>query len=289
MNKIIIAILGICCLMSDLQADYQDDWVKAVEYCHQRKFELAEREFTSAINKLETLTDSSKPNIYIDRARLYHLLDKHEEALIDLNKGLSSDKLTNKERVRGLVTRIGVCANLQKDISDDIQEFENIYSDFPTYEVNNKRMVIRNIPDCECFKETISKYMIDSRFCESEKNIQIFSSGIMIIDRMPGNDCGCSKQKNLDILPNAITPQEVQEYIDECRGYCNTFKEGGDLWCVNHFSSSTCRIACLIAVKLIQNWCLGCCSQGNFFKTCIEPYNDIAAQMDSKICKPDWD
>jgi hypothetical protein len=275
--------------MFGLRADYQDDWVKAVEYCHQRKFELAEREFTSAIIKLESLSDSSKPNIYIDRAKLYHILDKQEEALIDLNKGLASDKLTNKERVRGLVTRIGVCANLHKDISGDIQEFENIYSDFPTYEVNHKRMVLRNIPDCECFKETISKYLINSKFCESEDNIKIFSSGIMIIDRISSTDCGCHKQKNMDNMPSAITQQELKEYIDECNGFCNTFKEGADLWCLNHFSSTLCKMSCLAAVKLIQKWCIGCCSEGNFFKTCIEPYNDIAAKMDSKICKPDWD
>jgi hypothetical protein len=209
--------------------------------------------------------------------------------LKDLNVGLLSNNLTIKERVRGLVTRIGVCSILHKDISEDMEEFQSICPDFPTYEVNDKRMIIRNVPDCEYFKETISKYLISSKFCEGQENIKIFSSGIMIIERMPNNDCKCKKQAHLNNFNMALSPKELQEYIDGCKGWCDNFKDIADLWCIKHLKKITCQTVCLLLVIEIKNWCYGCCSQGNFFRTCIEPYNDIAGRLDSRICKPDWD
>jgi hypothetical protein len=67
MKKLFLIILITCSLISNLKADYQDDWVQAVQYCHEKNFDLAEKEFTKSINKLEYNGDFSKPNLYIDR------------------------------------------------------------------------------------------------------------------------------------------------------------------------------------------------------------------------------
>lgn len=182
MKKIILTILVLCCFMSNLQADYQDNWVKGLEYYHEDEFEQAEKEFTKAINQLEFLNDISQPSVYIDRSEVYGSLERYKEALVDLNNALSSDKLTNKERVRGLSNRIFTCMSLGLDYSEDSKEFESICPDIP-YEINDKCMIIKNVPDNEILREMMSKYLIGSGFCESEQNIKTFESGIMVIEK----------------------------------------------------------------------------------------------------------
>jgi hypothetical protein len=66
--KIFSVLLGISYLISELHADYQDNWTKGVEYLKKDNFELAEKELTLAINQLKQLQDVNKPLIYIDRS-----------------------------------------------------------------------------------------------------------------------------------------------------------------------------------------------------------------------------
>jgi tetratricopeptide (TPR) repeat protein len=181
MNKIFSVILGISYLISDLHADYQDNWTKGIEYLKKNDFELAEKELTIAINQLEQLQDVSKPLLYIDRSEAYSSLKMYKEAIDDLNKVLLSDQLNNNERVKGLYYRMLACMDLGLDYSQDSKEIDRISPN--SYEINDTSMIIKNVPDNEILRGMMTKYLIGSGFCEGEQNIKILDSGEMVIEK----------------------------------------------------------------------------------------------------------
>jgi tetratricopeptide (TPR) repeat protein len=181
MKKTASISLILLCLMSFLQADFQDDWDAGLKYLKEENFVSAEKELTKAICQLELLQDMSKPIIYIDRSEAYYSLKMYNEALEDLKKALLSTLLKNDERIRGLSYRIIICIKLGLDHSEDSKEQERISP--RSYEINETSMIIKNVPDNEILREMMTTYLIRSGFCESENDIKILDSGEMVVEK----------------------------------------------------------------------------------------------------------
>ena len=186
MTKTLLLTLSVCFIFNAAFAgNFDDSWIKAVEYCSLKKFDQAEMEFNNAINDLEIRNDNSHMHAYVDRARLFMLLERYDEALVDLNKALLSDKLIGKEKVRALLSRMATYANLQMEAEamSDFAEFKRIDPNFPKSEYMEDRIIIKNAPNSELYKRLITSYFVNSQICENESDIQELPSGIISIKK----------------------------------------------------------------------------------------------------------
>jgi len=59
------------------------------------------------------------------------------------------------------------------------------------FEFTKKRVIIRNVPDCEFYKGMVKAYFISTAICESEEDINIMKSGTSIINKNP-KPCDCT-------------------------------------------------------------------------------------------------
>lgn len=280
--KQILMVLGLRLIMamSCFANSWENHWIKAVEYCGSQNYDAAETEFSLSIVFLENIKDENHPHIWIDRARLYVLQGKYSEALLDLNKALISNNLKENDRIRGLVTRIMTYINLsmEEQALVDYDEFKRISPNFPKIEFTKERVIIRNMPDCKCYKAIVRSFLIESNICEKEADIQMLDSGICIVKRKP---C-CSRF-------GTTTMMAVQNGGDDCKYWCDKLSLAGMAWCAKAFKRWDCQTSCIYAVDLIKDGCYWCCNGGNFYKKCVKPFEDIGAYMDTTKCDPYWD
>ncbi len=282
MKKILFSlILSLTVTMSCFANSWENHWAKAVEYCSCQNYEAAESEFCLSIDFLENINDENHPHVWVDRARLYALQARYSEALLDLNKALASKNLKENDRIRGLVTRMVTCMNLEMEDQAlaDYHEFKRISPNFPKVEFTKERVIIRNMPDCKCYKTVVKSLLVNSGICEKESDIQMLDSGICIAKKKSCH-CGCDKAKEMA----AKTTNE-----DDSRYWCDKLNLSGMAWCSKVFKRWDCQTACFFAVDVIKDVCYWCCKGGNLYKKCIKPFEDIVSYMDISNCDPYWD
>lgn len=159
---------------------------------------------------------------------------------------------------------------------------------FPKLEFSKEKLVIRNMPKSNCYKKLAKAFLLSSEICESENDIIELESGIMIAKRKTV-DCGCGCQDT----KQAVGPQKVnklnnQKNIDNCKYWCDKCALGRIAWCAKVFKRWDCQTGCIFAVDLIKDGCHWCCSGGNFYKKCVEPFEDIVSYIEQP-CDPYWD
>lgn len=277
-------------------AEWQSHWESAVEYCGGKNYEAAETEFNLAISSLEHSADYSHPHVYVDRARLYLLQDRYTEALVDVNKALESKALKDHDRIRGLVTRIFTCSNLQMDdqVLADYDSFKSISTDFPKVEFTKDKVIIRNVPKSNCYKKLTKAFLVSTEICDSEDDIKFLDSGIMIAKRKENQDCGCGcggAKKQMNMMYKGIAAPKAaanQQNIDNCKWWCDKSALAGVAWCAKVFKAWHCQTGCIFAVDLIKDGCHWCCKDGSFYQKCIKPFEDIVSYM-GQPCDPYWD
>jgi hypothetical protein len=283
-----------CMIVSKTCFAWQELWTKAVLNCKEKNYNEAENFFNAAVIEMEIIKDEDHPYVYVDRARLHLLLDHPEKVLLDIDKALSSDKLPLNEKVRAIVTRLMAKSKLGMDqgVLEDLKYFAKINKDkMPMTEITNEYVISRNIPDCECYREIMTNYYIQSGICESEKDIDMTSSGICIVRKKP--NCSCNFNSECEKKEESSTcrfrAQSVtQESILDCKKWCDRMAIGGAAWCSKSFKKTWCQVACATAVYEIQQGCYWCCSGGNFYQKCVKPFEDIVSQM-GNVCDPAWD
>ncbi len=183
---------------------WQEEWTKGVEHCIAKEYLKAEENFNSAIKQLEEENNLSHPHVYVDRARLFSLLNRDEEALKDLNVAIESQLLKGDDRLRAVVTRLITFyrLNMEEEAKAELEVFKSIYP-IPKLEVYKDCVVIRNIPECECSNELLKSFLV-STFCENEDDIKI-SNGICIAKRRTCEQNCCqprSKETSLNETKN---------------------------------------------------------------------------------------
>lgn len=210
-------------------SDWEAHWSNAVELCDSKNYAEAEQEFTKAIEYIEIEQDDHHPHVYIDRARLYCMQNKFQEALVDANKGMNSKNLTETDRTRGLLTRMCIYSNLEMidEFIIDRDEFCKSNKDKPKIEFTDESVIIRNAPKSNCFKKITKAFLIHSNICESEDDIKEYSSGIFIAKRTD-LDCECKQRGN---------PNQKAKEIHDCRWWCDKNRVAADLWCARVFAS----------------------------------------------------
>ena len=184
MMKILLIILGLIACIS-LQAEWRDDWANAVKMCQEKKYEEAEEKFTKCINEIENKKDEKGAYVYVDRARLFLLLQRYEDALLDLNKALSNPNLQKKELTRALVSRICAKSNLgiTEGVLEDLSAFRDSLPFSPEIEFTKEHIIIRNVPDSECFRDIMGNFLVKAGYCKSINDVKMLESGHWIIQR----------------------------------------------------------------------------------------------------------
>lgn len=268
----ILFLIATCHLSA---SNWEENWKNAVEYCHREQYDLAEQEFTLAIQQLESANDDKHFYVFVDRARLYALQGQYTLALPDLDKALLSNTLSTNDKIRALVTRIVVNVNLglEEQALSDYDSFTKIKTDLPQVEFTEETVIIRNIPDCDCYMLIAKAFLVNSGICENESDIKVLPSGVCI-----------AKRKNCDCDKNASKPMDVQE----CRYWCDKLAFAGLALCSKTFKTWGCQTACFAVVELLKDGCHWCCSNGEFYRKCVQPFEDIFSKM-GKTCDPAWD
>lgn len=273
-------------------AHWKDRWSDAIIFCKEQKYVEAESCFNDAIVEMEQIGDIEHPYVYVDRARLYLLLDRNEEVLPDVDKAISSTYLTLNDRIRAVVTRLMARSrlNMEEEVLEDLNYFGEINKEnMPKKEVTEKYIIIRNIPDCECYKNVMKCYYIHSGICKSKNDIQITDSGTCIIKK--SCDCGCmdiTLTRSCDACGKTLKADDNEALGLQCKNWCNRSAVAGSAWCAKMFKRTWCQIACATAVYELQQACHWCCAEGNAYKKCIKPFEDILAAM-GNVCDPVWD
>jgi hypothetical protein len=264
-----------------LTASWDENWSQAVKFCSERDYINAEKNFTSAIDQLEKINDTEHGHVYVDRARLYSLLDRDAEALIDLNKA-SEFTLSKADFLRAVDCRMRTYSMLgmEKEFFEQLIVFKSIYP-IPKLEVYEKTVIIRNVPDCEC-SEKMFRAMMMHLFCTSENDIKI-TNGVCIAQRTKF----CCSSPECDPLQSSFKAFRNKS-AEDCSYLCEKLAVAGQLFCGHTFKSSPCRILCAATVEGLKDGCNWCCKSGSFYQKCVKPFEDIIAAM-GNICDPAWD
>ena len=221
---LLLSLISIFCY----GGSWQEQWTIAVNFCEEKKFEEANYYFDLAIEGMKAEKDIDHPHVYLDRARLKMLLNQHEESLPDLDKALANEKLQYQEKLRALISRFIVRAKLglEQGALEDLKTFGELKVDKPVIEHTKKNIIIRNMPDCDCYRKLMTCYFIHSGMCESKKDIKKLKSGICIVDK--ACDCGCkhceerdSKDRVCDACGMILRAAALNNKEASCKSYCD--------------------------------------------------------------------
>lgn len=318
MKKFIFGVLSALLLTTSVQADnWQKHWAIAVENSELKNNEIAEREFSEAIRLIEEKQDFSKAYVYTDRARFYALLDRYDEALTDINKALDfKDKLSTSELVKAIITRIFIHTGLnnQEEALKDHDWLSQVNPNKPEFDYNEENVIVRNVPECGCYKKFLKLLFVANGTCQSEDDVHFVGEDICIAYRTV-KDCGCgckgkkSKQKNdealerlskkslsskkLDLMDDIQSQMgdrwwdrdAKQEAIDNCKYQCEKAAFAANLWCKKAFKEWRCYAACSAVVEGLKDTCKWCCSDGDAYTKCIKPFENILQYM-GRGCDP---
>ena len=277
-------------LCSRLSAEnWTEYWAKGLEESDNGKYFEAEQDLNMAIRELELHGNNDHFHVYVDRGKIYILLEKYSDALADLDKALQSNTLEYNDHIQALVSRIRARFELgmEKGVLEDLKQFGAIYHEIPKIEETEKHIVIRNMPDCECVQNMITCYFIHAGVCRSKSDIRMLKSRTCIIDKplkVPFNEKEDIETDRCDNCGKSFK-EGLQFSVEGCNSWCDANAIIASGWCGRVFKRPDCATACLAAVYMVQKGCYWCCSEGNFYKKCIEPFGSVVDFMD-KPCQP---
>lgn len=280
MNNFFFAIIAACAFTSSLLADgWQDKWSEAVILLEKGDGNLRDAliPLNEAILLLEKDNGKSLPHLYVDRARLNLFLHDNQEALDDAEKALKRDVLDLKGKERAIVTklianvRLGHLFCAEKDLKAFIKN-----SNLPFVDIDNSKVIIRNVPENDYYKKMMTCYLIHCGFCYDLEAFQFLKSGILIAE----SHCGCEK---------CLAEYAKTRECEACLSLINPTKtnislEGLVLAAVSYLANEIVQlddqVAFLKAICHMQN-----------IKSSLEVFDDTFANIlkDSKKSVPCWD
>ncbi|MBA3723200.1 MAG: hypothetical protein H0W88_12480 [Parachlamydiaceae bacterium] len=291
MKYLYAILLSFLIISKTFANDWQNTWIRAVEFCDDKKFEEALNMFNIAIVQMEDIKDVNHPYIYVDRARLNLMLENNEATLIDLEIALKNEMISKFDRTRAYVTRLMARSRLgmEAGVLEDLKNVGESLENKPIIEETKDYIIIRNMSDCECYAKLMSSYFINSEKCSSENDIKMLSSNICIIKK--SCNCGCKKVKD----ENSKNNTKIQDNrnmngtaIDGCKSMCDRVAISGTALCSKWFKTSRCQIACAVAACELQKGCYWCCEGGDFYQKCIKPFEFLQDYIKAP-CDPAWD
>lgn len=213
MKKIII--LSLICFSSVCFAkNWQDSWSEAALLLEKGDFTQGKTLLDEAIAEMEE-TNDQRSYLYTDRARVNKILKNEIDALADVEKALSSNMLSTSEKIRALITKILLNANLNQDI--DLNDFKQLVN-LPEMEVKDKQIIIRNTPNNIYYKKLMTCYLVHSAVCYDSGEFEWLKSGNLIAY----SHCGCpkctaeyAKTRECDACKVVVSPGKTNSSLDE--------------------------------------------------------------------------
>lgn len=155
---LVMTFLSSICIANENWRQY---WENGKEYLSDLNCEDAALEFDHAINLMSEEEQAEYPYVLVDRAESAYFLKNYIKVIDDTNKALLSKNLTDQERLECGMKRIAVFMQLgQEDAA--VEEYKKHIIGcplFPKYKKFEDKIVIRNIPDCECYKNCAKELM----------------------------------------------------------------------------------------------------------------------------------
>lgn len=308
MIKILLIIFAF--LFSSLSADeWNIRWNQGTEYWNQKNYPKAEEEILLAIDLMRAESDYVYPMLFIDLARIYCEVNRFHEAISLTTYTLELLDLSTNERIAALITRIYAYSQTERDhlAREDYQSFIEIFPEVPVITHLKEKIIITNVPDCDCYKKTLRSFYVGAEICE-EEDIQFLEKGVCIIKKKKCN-CGCKdveaktqakprpKQRQRPIREpnqprdNRSDRQKVDDAEDdvtECKYWCEKVALGCVAVCNKTFKTWKCQTACLLVVEALKDGCFWCCKGGSFYGKCVKPFEDVISKM-GEGCDPQFD
>lgn len=270
-----------------------------------KNYEIKEN-YTSAIDAytkaLETGAFYENFHVRYDRAMCFMMVEDYISALKDLEIFLEKSDLKISDKLKALRLKGSALFFLKHT-----EEARNLYDEtnlldcnIPILEKYENTVVVRNVPNCKCTQKFMEKLYVKMEFCESVEEIRKFND-TWFMYRKPCNKCKepCEQKKKVctcgcqngaktslslgggwearDTLPGpAPLPgdrdRENGNTIEQCYGQCNQVTTFGKEMCLAWFNLASCKAACILTAETLNSGCKWCCSNGDFWKKCIEPF-----------------
>lgn len=258
--------------------NWRGHWVKGSLALDQEKYEEAEHCFTLALDEVKRNDTYEASYILVDRAKACFSQKKYKQALTDAQTAIESKEIKGKDLTNAYFMKYLSELNLGMD-EEAIKDYKYLVEDcriIPKTEYSEEYIIIRNIPDCKCYIETMKKLLLLTGDCEKESDILVLKSGIMIAKRKKGCGCGCSQKGG-------------KQTLEECKWWCDKINLASQAWCSNAFKKFGCQVMCLGVVDYLKEKCYKCCETGDFYKNCVEWFEDIGSFLDASKCDPFFD
>lgn len=202
------------------------------------------------------------PYVLVDRAESEFFLNDYIKVMEDTDKALSSQHLTDYERLECGLKRIAV--HMQLDQEDEaVEEYKKYIIGcplFPKYDYFQEKIIIRNLPDCNLYKNFTKERMI-AQYCKGEEDIHEYGN-TWIINRtkLYNDDLNDRQNKELEV--------RTSQQIEACVNSCNTLAVAADFCCYilpappilgGPITTTACRFACVALVERLRQDCENCC------------------------------
>lgn len=265
-------------------------WEEGLQAAKQAKYAEAISYYNVAIQE-----DKEEKCFFIrqDRAVAYMFLEKYPEALVDLDYLLSKDlKISEKINVFRLKFSALVYLDRKEEARIFYEEAGELDCQSIILEKYEDCIVVRNMNPCKCFQTIMENVYEKIGWCNKKEDIRKYPGGVWIMDYKPCCDdcgktvtkqnCGGSKstQKDLEAVnvvveARDLRERDVQKEIDLCQERCVEIFDIARDMCAIWYKNPACATACLGVTYSLKRGCLWCCSNGNFWEKCIEPFSFI--------------
>jgi hypothetical protein len=176
-HKILIAF---CCLFLGCCSagnDWRSLWHKGFDLTLQGQFQEASLEFDRAVNLMSEEELNLYPYVLISRADANSLLGDYSKVIQDTGIALKSKNLTDYERLICAMKRNAAFFFLGDD-NHSADTCEKYLQDSPLLSKRDyfkDKVIIRNIPDCQFYKE-MEKKRLREKYCEKDEDISDYGS-----------------------------------------------------------------------------------------------------------------
>lgn len=276
-----------------------EQWEQGMQFEQKENFSAAIDAYTKA---LEIGCFEDNFHVLYDRAMCFMMIENYAHALKDLDIFLEKSDLCIADKLKALRLKGSALLFLGRE-----REYRSLYEEsnamdcnLPILEKYQNTVVVRNVPSCKCTQKAMEKIYVKMNFCESTDKIRKFND-VWLMYRKPCEKCNesCNPQKKdckcgcqddakarldlgegweaRDTLPGpAPLPgdrdREQGNTIEECYSQCERVTNFGINMCGVWFNRASCKAICIGAAESLRSGCRWCCSGGNFWDKCIEPF-----------------